>query len=52
MHLTIQKSKIQFWDVTLLLDYIKIGFMRDHSASIVRVLMLDVEASHPGRIKS
>jgi len=38
--------------VTLLLDYIKTGFMRDHSASIFRVLMLDVEASHPGRIKA
>jgi hypothetical protein len=51
-HLTILESKIQFWDVTLLLDFIKIGFVWDHSASFFRVLMLDVEASHPGRIKS
>jgi hypothetical protein len=35
-----------------MLDYIKLGFMREHSVSIFRVLMLDVEASRPGRIQS
>lgn len=52
MHLTIQEYKIQFWDMTVLLGYMKIGFVRDHSASVFRVLALDVVASHPGRIKS